>query len=53
MKRYICQPCSHIYDPKHGDPQTGIAPGTSFEDIPEDWGCPICHVGKEHFLPLD
>lgn len=49
MKKYICDPCGYIYDPAEGDPDSGIAPGTAFEDIPEDWVCPICGVGKEDF----
>lgn len=49
MDKYRCIPCDWVYDPKVGDPDGGIAPGTAFEDIPEDWVCPICGVGKEHF----
>lgn len=49
MKRYVCQPCGYVYDPELGDPDSGIAPGTAFEDLPEDWVCPICGVGKEMF----
>ncbi|MEL7608873.1 MAG: rubredoxin [Bacillota bacterium] len=49
MKKYRCIPCSYIYDPEQGDPDSGIVPGTSFEDIPEDWVCPICFVGKDDF----
>ncbi|MBN2891030.1 MAG: rubredoxin [Bacteroidales bacterium] len=49
MKKYICVVCGWIYDPKEGDPDGGIAPGTAFEDIPEDWTCPLCGVGKEDF----
>jgi len=49
MKNYQCEPCGYIYDPVVGDPDGGIAPGTPFEDIPEDWVCPICGVGKEFF----
>lgn len=47
--RYVCIVCGWIYDPEEGDPDTGIAPGTAFRDIPEDWTCPACGVGKEHF----
>ena len=45
----VCVICGYIYDPAEGDPENGIAPGTAFEDIPEDWTCPACGVGKEHF----
>ncbi len=47
--RYVCIVCGWVYDPETGDPDTGIAPGTPFEDIPDDWTCPACGVGKEHF----
>lgn len=53
LKKWKCEVCGHIYDPKEGDPDAGIAPGTAFEDIPDDWYCPICGVGKEDFAPLD
>ena len=43
----------YIYDPAVGDPDGGIAPGTAFEDIPEDWVCPLCGVGKEDFEPVE
>ena len=49
MAKYICDVCGYIYDPEVGDPDGGIAPGTAFEDIPEDWVCPVCGVGKEDF----
>ena len=49
MDKYKCLVCEYIYDPSKGDPDTGIPPGTSFEDIPDDWTCPICGVGKEQF----
>ena len=41
--------CEYIYDPELGDPENGIEPGTSFEDLPADWVCPLCGVGKEDF----
>ena len=41
MKKYVCEPCGYEYDPEVGDPESGIAPGTSFDDLPEDWVCPI------------
>lgn len=49
MKKYICTACSWVYDPAVGDPDSGIAPGTSFDDIPDDWECPICGVTKDMF----
>ena len=49
MKKYICIICGYVYDPAAGDPDSGIAPGTAFEDIPSDWVCPLCGVGKEDF----
>lgn len=51
MKKYVCEPCGYVYDPEIGDPDNGIAPGTAFEDLPEDWVCPICGVGKDEFQP--
>lgn len=49
MDKYICKVCGYVYDPEKGDPDGGIAPGTKFKDIPDDWVCPICGVGKEDF----
>jgi rubredoxin len=49
MKKYECLPCGYIYDPEVGDPENGIAPGTAFEDLPDDWTCPICGVDKDEF----
>lgn len=49
MKKYRCTVCDWIYDPATGDPDSGIAPGTPFEEIPEDWTCPLCGVGKDQF----
>ena len=45
--------CGYIYDPQLGDPDNGIEPGTAFEDLPEDWVCPLCQEGKEVFEPID
>ena len=50
MKKYVCEPCGYEYDPAVGDPDNGIAPGTAFEDLPDDWVCPICGLGKEYLL---
>ncbi len=49
--KWVCMACSWEYDPAVGDPDGGIAPGTNFEDIPEDWVCPLCGVGKDMFEP--
>ena len=49
MAKYKCTVCGYIYDPKIGDPDNGIKPGTSFEDIPDSWVCPECGVGKDMF----
>jgi rubredoxin len=53
MKKYVCNICGYEYDPAAGDPDNGIAPGTAFEDIPADWTCPYCGVGKEDFSPVE
>lgn len=53
MKRYQCQNCSHIYDERLGDPESGIQPGTRFEDIPDDWVCPTCGSSKGDFKLID
>lgn len=49
MRKYSCQYCSHIYDEALGDPDSGIAPGTKFEDIPDDWMCPECGAEKSAY----
>jgi rubredoxin len=49
MKKYSCNICSYIYDPTIGDSENKVEPGTSFENLPEDWACPICGVGKDEF----
>jgi rubrerythrin len=52
-QKWICRQCSMIYDPVLGDPDSGIAPGTAFEDLPEDWKCPICGAQKKLFVPYE
>jgi len=49
MKKYICVVCGYEYDPAVGDPSNGVAPGTAFADIPDDWTCPVCGAGKDEF----
>jgi rubredoxin len=46
---YVCEECGYVYDPAEGDPDGDIAPGSSFEDLPEDWVCPICGAPKKAF----
>lgn len=53
MKRYRCTICGHIYDPAQGDPDSGVPPGTPFEDLVETWMCPDCGASKADFEPLD
>jgi rubredoxin len=53
MKKYRCTICGFVYDPEEGDPDGGIAPGTLFEDIPDNWVCPVCGVAKSDFLPIE
>ena len=49
MKKYVCDVCGWEYDPEVGVPEAGIAPGTAWEDVPEDFVCPLCSVGKDQF----
>jgi rubredoxin len=49
MKKFRCLACGYIYDPAKGDHEADIPPGTAFEDLPEDWVCPACGVGKDMF----
>ncbi len=49
MGKYICKVCGYVYDPEKGDPDAGIIPGTAFEEIPEDWVCPVCGAAKSEF----
>lgn len=48
MDKYVCV-CGYVYDPAVGDPDNGIAPGTPWEDVPDDWVCPVCGLGKDNF----
>lgn len=47
--QYVCSVCNYVYNPEEGDPDGGIAPGTAFEDIPDDWVCPVCGASKDMF----
>ena len=49
MKKYVCTVCGYIYDEAEGIPDDGIAAGTLFADLPEDWVCPMCGAGKDEF----
>lgn len=46
--KYIC-PCGYEYDPATGDPKNGVEAGTAWEDVPDDWVCPVCQLGKDAF----
>lgn len=49
VMKYVCNICGWVYDEAEGLPDEGIAPGTKFEDLPEDFVCPLCGVGKDDF----
>ena len=53
MTKWRCTVCDCIYDPEVGDPEAGIPPGTEWEDVPEDYRCPDCLLGKDYFEPID
>jgi len=53
MRCYVCTVCGYVYDPKEGDPENGIEAGTSFEDLPDSWVCPLCGVPKSDFEAQD
>ena len=53
MQKYRCLVCGWVYDPSVGDPDHGIPAGVAFDDLPEEWECPVCFVGKEDFEPYD
>lgn len=52
MQRYECGACGYVYDPELGDPDNGIAPGTPFDQLPDDWTCPMCGLGKDVFVEV-
>jgi len=49
VKKYRCRVCGYEYDPQAGDPANGVDPETAFDDLPDDWTCPVCGAGKEEF----
>jgi len=49
MEKYVCTICGYVYEEELGDPDNGVEPGTKFEDVPEDWVCPLCGVPKSDF----
>ena len=49
MQKYRCIVCDWVYDPSIGDPEHGVSAGTSFEELPDDWVCPLCLAGQEDF----
>ena len=53
MCKHVCDLCGYVYDSSLGDPDNGIKPGTKFEEIPEQWLCPLCGVGKENFVKVE
>ncbi|RSD15296.1 rubredoxin [Pandoraea apista] len=53
LRQWVCVICGWIYDEALGYPEDGIAPGTRWEDVPEDWRCPLCDVGKEDFAMVE
>ena len=53
MDKYVCDICGYVYDPALGDPDNGVAPGTPWEEVPEDWVCPTCGLGKDSFVEED
>ena len=53
MTKYKCTVCGYIYDPGLGDPDGGVEPGTAFEEIPDDWVCPVCGASKSQFEKVE
>ena len=52
MEKYECIPCGYVYDPELGDETAAVPAGIPFEDLPDDWICPVCGVGKDQFEPV-
>jgi rubredoxin len=53
MEKYRCDICGYVYDPAAGDEAAGVTAGTSFEDLPDDWECPVCGAGKDDFSVVE
>lgn len=53
MEKYVCEVCGWVYDPAVGDEEHGLKPGVAFEDLPDDFVCPICGAPKSEFKPED
>ena len=53
MKKYVCTVCGYVYDPEEGDPDNGVKPGTPFDELPDEWVCPVCGAAKEEFEPQE
>jgi len=49
MDKYVCTVCGYVYDPEQGDSDNGVDPGTKWEDVPNDWECPVCGASKDDF----
>lgn len=50
MEEYVCDLCDYVYNPEKGDPEAGVKPGTKWEDLPDDWVCPVCGARKTDFF---
>jgi rubredoxin len=53
MTKWRCTVCGYIYNPEQGDPESGIEPGTTFEELPDDWVCPLCGATKDQFEKVE
>jgi rubredoxin len=53
MEKWKCSVCGYVYEPENGDPDSGIAPNTPFEKLPDEWVCPICGAGKDMFEKIN
>ena len=53
VQKYVCNVCGYVYDPSEGDIDSGIVAGTSFNDLPDEWACPVCGVNKSEFALLE
>ena len=49
MDKYVCNVCGYVYNPAEGDPENGVAPGTEWDKVPDDWVCPVCGAPKADF----